>query len=42
MMMILEYHMSQFLFKIEVNIPINQHSHSKEGNEDNSSKYKQN
>ena len=41
-MMIWEYHMNQFYFKIEVNIPINLHSHSKEGNEDNSSKYMQN
>ena len=34
--------MNQFLFKIEVDISINPHSHSKEGNKDNSSKYKQN
>lgn len=41
-MMIWEYHMNQFLYKIEVDISINLHSHSKEGNEDNCSKYKQN
>ena len=34
--------MSQFSFKMEVDISINPHSHSKEGNEGNSSKYKQN
>ena len=42
MMMMWEYHMNQFSFKKEVDISINPHSHSKEGNEGNSSKYKQN